>query len=311
MNRRPFHLGTRKTPLALRQAEIAQQALLNAGIATLICPYQTTGDQISKPLRFTEGKGLFVKELEQSLLEKKIDMAVHSYKDMPYLMTEDLVIACVLPREDPRDAFLSTSEMKNLPHDLSSYGGVVGTCSLRRHNQIKHTYPHIRLQDIRGGVNTRIQKMDNGDIDGLILAMAGLKRLHLTHRVRHIFSTDELIPAPTQGILAIQCRKEDLLLQKALKACNHDNTQKESCVERGFVTAIEGDCQTSLGGYAHIHDTHLTFLGMLSQPDGTHLVTLKDVADLAQIKDFLAHGYALGHKIRRMHHEEIAHLQSR
>lgn len=300
-----LRLGTRKSPLALAQAHLAQVALSHQGVSTEIVCYQTSGDVNKQPLRFTEGKGLFIKELEQSLLAGDIDLAVHSYKDIPYELTPGLIIAGVLKRDDARDVLLS---LRPLPeHAFTTFQGLIGTCSLRRKIQLQPLFPNARIADIRGNIQTRIRKMQEGVVDALILAYAGLKRLAQNDPIPHIFSIDNFIPSPTQGTIALQCRNEDIHIQNILKSCTHGPTQDMSHIERGFVTAIEGTCHTPVAGHAHTLDGQVIFKGMLASPDGSGLVKLDNTSPLSEIQNFFHHGYILGQQILKMHHENTHH----
>ena len=303
-----LRLGTRNTPLAIAQARIAQEALLSNGTYSDLVFYDTSGDQDQRPLRFTEGKGLFIKELEYALLDKSIDVAVHSYKDIPYALTPNLTIAGVLERIDARDVLLSQSCLKI--ESFKTFFGKIGTCSLRRQIQLKKIFPQAHIVDIRGNINTRIQKMHEGKVDALVLAYAGLKRLNLDQNITHVFSTNDLIPSPTQGMLALQCRTHDIKICNLLKKCTHTETYHVSLIERGFVTAIQGTCDTPLGGYARIQDEHLSFEGMLATPHGLAQVTLQENPPLRDITNFFEHGKLLGQKLLRMHHEHPHYSKS-
>ena len=303
-----LRLGTRKSPLALAQAHLAQEALSHEGISTKIVCYQTSGDLNKKPLRFTEGKGLFIKELEQGLLNGDIDLAVHSYKDIPYELTPGLIIAGVLKREDARDVMLTSSPLPK--NAFKTFPGMIGTCSLRRNIQLQSLFPKARIVDIRGNIQTRIRKMQEGAVDALVLAYAGLKRLAYNDHIAYVFPIDELIASPTQGTIALQCRDKDFHIQNILQSCNHSPTQDMSHIERGFVTAIEGTCQTPLAGHAHVLNGHIIFKGMLAAPDGSGLVKIDDSCPLAKIENFFHHGYMLGQQILKMHHENTHYPKS-
>ena len=295
-----LRLGTRKSNLAIAQAHLAQRALSNQGVSVSIVGYQTSADTHERPLRLTEGKGLFIKELERGLLKGDIDIAVHSYKDVPYDITKSLVVAGVLEREDPRDVLLTRSSLSL--DDFKAFQGIIGTCSLRRVFQLRPFFPKAHIVDIRGNIQTRIRKMNDGTVDALILAYAGLRRLNYEGTIAHIFATSDLIPSPTQGTIALQCRKEDTATQNVIKTVTHEPTQDVSHIERGFVTAIEGTCHTPLAGYAQRTNEQMVFKGMLAAPDGSALVRLEDTASLDTIHNFFNYGHALGQKIRRMHH---------
>ena len=241
-------IGTRTSPLALAQTHIVIKELEKIYKDPIeIVSMETQGDRIlNQSLSEFGGKGLFTKELEEALLEGRIDCAVHSLKDMSTLISKDLEIAAVLEREDPRDAFLSPhyQSLEDLPH-----GAVVGTASLRRQAFIAHYYPHLKSQLIRGNVGTRIEKMKEGPFDGIILALAGLKRLKIEDQIKQILEIHHFIPAPAQGILAVECLKNNKKIKELLSSINHGPTLFASQMERLFLSTLEGSCKTPLAAF--------------------------------------------------------------
>lgn len=235
-------IGTRASKLALKQAKQVQHFLSQQGFAVQIKKITTQGDKIQdRPLVDIGGKGLFLKEIEEELLTHKIDMAVHSLKDMPFELPQGLMIGAVLKRNDPHDAFLSREHQKIAQMNL---GAVIGTSSLRRKIQLQKKFPNLIFKDLRGNVETRLRKMQNGDYDGIVLAAAGLKRLGLE---KHISEILDIIPAVGQGAIAIECREEDSVILQILKSLHDEETGFCVGLEREFLKIVQGDCQTPIG----------------------------------------------------------------
>ncbi len=230
----------------------------------------TTGDQIlNSPLAKIGGKGLFVKELEQALEEDRADIAVHSMKDVPMTLPPGFMLAATGEREDPRDAFVSNqfSNLEALPE-----GSVVGTSSLRRECQLRARFPHLKIEALRGNVQTRLRKLDEGQFAAIILAAAGLKRLELGHRITALIEPEQSLPAVGQGALGIECRegREDLV--QLLAPLHH--TESAACVaaERAMSRALQGSCQVPLGGFAQIENGELRLRGFVASIDGQRMV---------------------------------------
>ncbi|KXJ49251.1 MAG: porphobilinogen deaminase [Cycloclasticus sp. Phe_18] len=266
-------IATRKSPLALWQAEHVAKLLrashptLNVELVTMV----TQGDKIlDTPLAKIGGKGLFVKELEQGMLNGDADIAVHSMKDVPALLPDGLEIDAILSREDPRDAFVSNtySNIDELPQ-----GAVVGTSSLRRQCQLLNQRPDIQIKSLRGNVNTRLQKLDDGDYDAIILAAAGLIRLGFESRIKTSIPVNIMLAAIGQGAIGIECRKDDLAT-KALIACLNDpETAIRVRAERAMNLTLEGGCQAPIAGHAQIKDKTLRLHGLVAEPDGSVMIT--------------------------------------
>jgi len=267
-----LRLGTRKSPLALWQAEHVRARLLAAhpGLRVDLVTMTTEGDRIlDRSLARVGGKGLFIKELEQGLLDGRTDFAVHSLKDMTATLPAELTLATVCEREDPRDAFVSPryADLAALPA-----GARVGTASLRRQCQLRAAYPALEIVTLRGNVNTRLSKLDAGEFDAIILAVAGLKRLGFEERIRASLDTDISLPAVGQGVVCIEARRDDAETRALLAALEHAPTRLCIRAERAFNAALEGGCQVPIGGYAELHGESLRLRGMVGDPDGSHII---------------------------------------
>ncbi len=268
-----IRLGTRGSPLALAQAaELCRrlaaahpELVPAAAIETVII--RTTGDSVrDRTLAAIGGKGLFTKELEEALLAGTIDCAVHSMKDMPTALPEGLRIAALLPREDPRDAFISLSAARLA--DLPA-GAVVGTASLRRQAQLLHARPDLKIVPLRGNVGTRLKKLADGELDATLLALAGLKRLGLEAHVRSIFEPSELLPAVAQGAIGIETRIDDDRVERYLSPLNDHGTETCVTAERAFLAALDGSCRTPIAGLATFDGNTVHLSGMVIRPDGS------------------------------------------
>ncbi len=281
MTSSPIRIATRKSPLAITQAEIIKSELLKLypELNVQLIPLSTTGDKLlGAPLAQIGGKGLFVKELEQALLENRADLAVHSMKDVPVNITEGLEITTICEREDPRDAFITNqySDFSTLPE-----GARIGTASMRRGCQIKARRPDIQIEILRGNVNTRLQKLDDGQYDAIILAAAGLKRLGLENRISHYLTIDESLPAVGQGAIGIECRSDDYLLKEKLAALDHSYTRLCVEAERSMNHALNGGCQVPIAAYAEIINNSSIYLrGLVARTDGSKLLTAHASSDL-------------------------------
>jgi hydroxymethylbilane synthase len=268
-----LRLGTRKSPLALWQAEHVRARLLeqNPGLAVELVRITTEGDQIlDRSLARVGGKGLFIKELEQALLEGRIDLAVHSLKDMTVSLPPGLHLAAILEREDPRDAFVSSrfASLRELPA-----ASRLGTASLRRQCQIRAAFPALQVVMLRGNVNTRLAKLDTGEFDAILLATAGLKRLGFEARIRARLEPDECLPAVGQGAVCIECRAGDTATNALLSRLDHDTTRTCTSAERAFNAELEGGCQVPIGGFAVLEGGSTLYLrGLVGDPDGSRVI---------------------------------------
>ena len=267
-----LRLGTRKSALALWQAEYVRAALVarHPSLTVELVKITTEGDRIlDRPLAAVGGKGLFIKELEQALFDRRIDLAVHSMKDLTVTLPAGLHIAAVCEREDPRDAFVSGryASLTALPS-----GSRVGTSSLRRQCQLRALYPQLEVVTLRGNVNTRLAKLDAGEYDALLLAVAGLKRLGFSERIREALPIAVSLPAVGQGAVCIECRSDDAGTNRLLAALDHAPTRTCVAAERALNAALEGGCQVPIAGYAELEGDALHLRALVGAPDGTRIV---------------------------------------
>jgi hydroxymethylbilane synthase len=270
---RPLHIGTRGSPMALRQTAIIRDRLIAAhpqlaeAGAVEIVTIRTTGDRVqNRLLAEIGGKGLFAKEIEEALLARRIDLAVHSLKDLETWLPDGLVIACVPPRDDPRDALLSESgaSLSSLPR-----GAEVGTASLRRQAQLLRHRPDLSIVPIRGNVNTRLRKMEAGEVDALVLALCGLERLDLSGNATEILPREVMLPAVGQGALAIECRTADEVVRQLLEPLHDPISAACVAAERAMLAALDGSCRTPIAGFAETDGDRLTIEGLLLNEDGS------------------------------------------
>ena len=274
MSKNVLIIGSRGSRLALWQAEQAKARLLelNPGLLGEIEIIKTTGDVKSDPLSVIGGKGVFTKELEEALLDKRIDVAVHSLKDLPTIVPEGLTIGAICEREDPRDAlvlrkYAEIGSLRELP-----VGAVVGTSSQRRLSQLKALRDDLVVKDLRGNVDTRVRKLDEGQYDALILASAGLIRLGLKERISAAVSMSEILPAVGQGAIAIETRADDAVAAAATLKLNHRATELACRAERAFLRGLGGGCQFPIAAHAVVDDEVLTLEGLVARPDGSEIL---------------------------------------
>ena len=266
-----LRIGSRGSPLALVQArEVASRLAMACGLAPErieIKTIRTTGDMIQdRPLAEAGGKGLFTKEIEEALRSGTIDLAVLSSKDMPTFLPAGLVLSAFLPREDPRDAFVSR-QAKNL-RDLPQ-GAVVGTASPRRRALVKRLRPDLAIVPLRGNVETRLRKIENGDADATVLALAGLKRLGLVGAATAVLDLDEFLPAVGQGAIGIETRDDDTKTGALVEAINDADTATALATERAFLAVLDGSCRTPIAGHARVIDGVVRFRGLIAKTDGS------------------------------------------
>jgi hydroxymethylbilane synthase len=265
-----FRIGTRGSPLALVQARTVR-ARLAAALGSIeevieLVIIRTSGDTIQdRPLAEVGGKGLFTKEIEEALLSCRVDLAVHSSKDMPTFSQPGLALTACLEREDPRDVFISrkAKSFANLPQ-----GATLGTASLRRQAIAKRARPDLRVQPLRGNVETRLRKLEAGEVDATILALAGMRRLGLTQHATRIMSEEEFLPAVGQGAIGIEARADDTRTRDALACINHEDTFVALSCERAFLAELDGSCKTPIAGHATVVGDTLQFRGLIARPDG-------------------------------------------
>jgi hydroxymethylbilane synthase len=267
-----LRLGTRKSQLALWQAHYVRDALMqrHPGLSVELVTMTTEGDRIlDRSLAKVGGKGLFIKELEQGLVENRIDIAVHSMKDVTATLPPGLHLSVVCEREDPRDAFISN---RYATLDALPRGARVGTSSLRRQCQLRQAYPHFDIVTLRGNVNTRLAKLDAGEFDAILLAVAGIKRLGMQERIRERLDPSVSLPAVGKGAVCIECRESDTSTNELLAPLNHRETQIRVAAERAMNAGLEGGCQVPIGGYAELHGDQLYLRGLVGEPDGSRLL---------------------------------------
>ena len=292
----PLGIGTRGSPLALAQAYETRERLAKAfdlpHEAFNIVVIKTTGDKIiDRPLKEIGGKGLFTREIEEDLLSGKIDIAVHSMKDMPTLQPEGLILETYLPREDVRDAFISP---RATGLEQLAEGTTVGTSSLRRRAQLKLRRPDLNVVEFRGNMQTRLKKLNDGVAEATFLAMAGLNRLSMDQVPKTAIETDVMLPAVAQGAIGIERRVDDTRAAEMLEAIHDLQTGQRLAAERAFLTALDGSCETPIAGLAELHGSDLTLRGEVLRPDGSEAITDKATCAIA---DGAEAGKAMAHKM--------------
>ena len=293
-----LRIGTRGSPLALVQARAVRAQLADAaGVAEEaieIVVIRTSGDTIQdRPLSAEGGKGLFTKEIEEALLDGRIDLAVHSAKDMPTLSQPGLALAACLEREDPRDVFISrkAKTLADLPQ-----GATLGTASLRRQAVAKRARPDLNVALLRGNVQTRLRKLDEGQVDATLLALAGMKRLGLEAHATHVMSVEEFLPAVGQGAIGIEAREDDARVREWLGRINHDDTFIAIACERAFLAALDGSCKTPIAGHAVVSGNAIEFRGLIARPDGAGAHDIDATGHRGDAKKI---GTEAGHALKR------------
>ena len=283
-----LRIATRKSPLALWQAEHVAAALqaVNPTLTPTLCQYSTQGDKIlDTPLAKIGGKGLFVKELEIGLLEHTADIAVHSIKDMPVNLPDGLQLTAILARADPRDAFVSNqyASLAELPN-----GACLGTASMRRESQIRQQYPQLRIETLRGNVNTRLRKLDEEQYDAILLATAGLERLGLADRIRQRLPVTTSLPAIGQGVIGIESRTDDHATNQLIAALQDSDTACCVTAERALNRRLEGGCQVPIAGHAVLDQDQIWLRGLVGTVDGRQILR-------AEYRGPRARAEAIGH----------------
>lgn len=297
-----FRIGARGSKLSLAQTEqtrarLAARLGLDVGVFEIV-PIVTSGDRIQdRTLIEAGGKGLFTKELDEALFDGRIDLAVHSLKDLPTQLPNDIVLACVPEREDPRDAFVSL-KAKTLA-ELPS-GAIVGTASLRRQAQVLYARRDLKVSVLRGNVDTRLAKLEAGEADATFLALAGLKRLGLESRAASLVDPHDTPPAACQGAIAITSRADNARVREALARCENAEARIEIEAERAFLDALDGSCRTPIGALARVIGGKMSFVGETLTPNGTQRwrrdATIELGSDAIAMAQAL--GQRLGHEIR-------------
>jgi len=292
-----LRIGTRGSPLALVQARAVRSRLAAAAGMTEdvieLVVIRTTGDVIQdRTLAEEGGKGLFTKEIEEALLDQKIDIAVHSAKDMPTFLPDGLMLAACLEREDPRDVFISrkADRLSQLPR-----GASLGTTSPRRQAIAKRMRPDLNIVPLRGNVETRLRKLDNDDVDATLLALAGLKRLDLVKHATDVMSAEEFLPAVAQGAIGIEARAGDKRMRDILARIDHADTSTAVACERAFLAALDGSCKTPIAGHATISGDAVQFRGLIARPDGT---AAHDIGGTGNRKDAITIGADAGRELK-------------
>jgi hydroxymethylbilane synthase len=296
----PLRIGTRGSPMALAQTGLVRDRLLAAhpelavAGAVEIVTIRTTGDRVQdRRLAEIGGKGLFTKEIDEALLDRRIDLAVHSLKDLETWLPDVVEIACILPRDDPRDAFLSprASSLAALPP-----GAIVGTASLRRQAQLLRRRPDLSVVPLRGNANTRIRKLEAGGVDATLLALCGLQRIGLADQATEILPREVMLPAVGQGALAVECRAGDDAVRRLLAPLHDPSSAACTAAERAMLAVLDGSCHTPIAALAEAANDRLTIEGLLMTPDGRSEIR---VSHSGSITDAAAIGTALGEELRR------------
>lgn len=302
---RTIRIGSRKSQLALVQTYWVQEQLKKSypDITFEVHTMSTQGDKIlDVALAKIGDKGLFTKELEVGMLNREIDFAVHSLKDLPTHLPEGLTLAAITERENPADALVVHDKYKDKQIDTLPAGAVIGTSSLRRLAQLRHQFPHFTFKDVRGNLNTRLAKLDAGEYDALILAAAGLERLGMSDRIHQVLPKEVSLHAVGQGALGIECRADDSELISLLKAIEHPPTRDRCLAERAFLRDLEGGCQVPIGVNTEIEGDNLTLTGIVASVDGQKLV--KD-SITGKASNAEAIGTELAHLLRQQGAQEI------
>jgi hydroxymethylbilane synthase len=292
-----LRIGTRGSPLALVQARTVAARLAAAmqvdETAIELVIIRTSGDRIQdRPLAEVGGKGLFTKEIEEALLGGRVDLAVHSSKDMPTFSQPGLMLTACLEREDPRDVFISrkAKSFAELPQ-----GATLGTASLRRQAIAKRLRPDLKVVPLRGNVETRLRKLDGGEVDATLLALAGLRRLGLTEHATAVMSVEEFLPAVGQGAIGIEARANDTRTREILARIDHADTSAALACERAFLAVLDGSCKTPIAGHATISGDTVQFRGLIARPDGS---AAHDIAGTGHRKDAATIGADCGRELK-------------
>jgi hydroxymethylbilane synthase len=290
-------IGSRGSQLALRQANWVKTRLEESfpGLLVEISIIKTSGDIITDaPLSKIGGKGLFTKEIEEALLEGRIDLAVHSLKDLPTALPSGLHLAAITEREEVRDAFVS-NRFKGLNH--LSRGARIGTSSLRRQSQLLYSRKDLEILNLRGNLDTRLRKLDMEQYDAIVLACAGLIRLGHTDRITEMIPVEQICPAIGQGALGIEARRDDGFTVDKLQRLNHRQTQLAAEAERAFLRRLGGGCQVPIAGYAHLENQQLRIQGVIASPDGLTLFRDTEAGEVANSGDAEILGTRLAEKL--------------
>ena len=295
----PLIIGTRGSPLALYQANLVQRLIRESSGRTKeevsIKILKTSGDTIKGELKDFGGKGLFTRELELALLDRSIDLAVHSMKDVPTVGHKDLVVSAILPRADVRDAFISVKHksISDLPQ-----GALIGSASLRRRAQLATLRPDLKFCLLRGNVGTRLQKLEDGACDATMLACAGLRRLEQDDRITEAVETDVMLPAPAQGAIGIEIRNDSEDLKAVIAPLNDRAAELEITAERAFLQALDGNCRTPIAALARVEGETLSLRGEILAKDGSLRVADKASAHVTTPIEAYDLGFKMGEAVR-------------
>uniref|UniRef100_B8HND9 Porphobilinogen deaminase n=1 Tax=Cyanothece sp. (strain PCC 7425 / ATCC 29141) TaxID=395961 RepID=B8HND9_CYAP4 len=302
---RTIRIGSRKSQLALVQTYWVQEQLQKhfPDRSFEVHTMSTQGDKIlDVALAKIGDKGLFTKELEQGMLSQETDFAVHSLKDLPTHLPDGLILGCITERENPADALVMNEKYRDRPLETLPEGAVIGTSSLRRLAQLRHYFPHLTFKDVRGNVNTRLAKLDAGEYDALVLAVAGLQRLGFSDRIHQILPPEISLHAVGQGALGIECRSDDPEVLSLIKALEHQPTAWRCLAERAFLRELEGGCQVPIGVNTQLEGDQLTLTGLVASLDGQRLI--KDqITGAATTAEQM--GTELAQRLRQQGAEEI------
>ncbi|UOM32804.1 hydroxymethylbilane synthase [Acuticoccus sp. I52.16.1] len=289
----PIRIGTRGSLLAVAQAEMVAAQLASRGAVSEIVVIKTTGDKVlDRPLSEIGGKGLFTKEIEAALTERRIDCAVHSAKDLETILPAELTLGAFLPREDVRDVFIGRGGMTlaELPP-----GATVGTASLRRQALVRRARPDLKCAVLRGNVQTRLKKLEAGECDGTLLALAGLNRLGIPQIATEILDPTVFVPACAQGAIAVEIRRDDDRMIEACRAIDDRATERTVQAERGFLAALDGSCRTPIAGLATISGEDIELIGLVAAPDGTRV---EEITGRGLVTEAAEMGYDAGRRLR-------------
>ncbi|ELR96949.1 hydroxymethylbilane synthase [Gloeocapsa sp. PCC 73106] len=296
---RTIRIGSRKSQLALVQTHWVQAELQKhfPEITFEVEAISTQGDKIlDVALAKIGDKGLFTKELEVGMLSRETDLAVHSLKDLPTNLPEGLMLGCITTRVNPADALVVNSKHQGQSLETLPEGAVIGTSSLRRLAQLRHHFPHLAFKDVRGNVNTRLAKLDAGEYDGIILAVAGLERLGMSDRIHQVIPPEISLHAVGQGALGIECREGDTEILEVIKVLEDIPTRDRTLAERAFLRELEGGCQVPIGVNTSIEGENLTLIGMVASLDGQTLIKDQMTGETAAAESL---GQQLAHKLRQ------------
>ncbi len=310
MNSNTIRIGTRGSRLALIQTNQVRQALEAAhpGLQVDIVVIKASGDWNPKQgeVRLSEqqgGKGMFIKDIEQAILDNEVDIGVHSLKDVPTFMPAGTALKHFLKRADPRDVFIS-HKAKSL--DQLPAGSVIGTASVRRQSIILHRRPDLKVVTFRGNIDTRLEKLKDGQVDAIILAAAGLQRAGLESVVSSYLEPETMLPAVGQGIVAIESRADDTRIHKVLDAVNDTESCQQATAERALLTVLDGSCGTPIGSFANrTPEGTMRLRGLFAKPDGTEVYQADEIAVVETVDDALALGQRVGRSLKSMIPEQV------